>query len=155
MSGDLSASECDQLIALLQRFAERHLDQFEHLRFDTSYGPVFAAMMRELPPAWPAEAFTAVPKPAPGQTGRLAHVSDPASARSREDLQQVIAAMQQDLAGAGAREWGNPTLERFLDALAGFLDGLDGYYANRGQQAPGQPDWALFAAALVAATGYE
>jgi hypothetical protein len=155
VSGDLSPSESEQLNALLQRFAERHLEQFEHLRFDTSYGPVFVAMMRELPPGWPAKAFTAVPKPAPAQTGRFAHVSDPASARSREDLLQVIAAMQEDLAGAGAREWENPTLERFLDALAGFLDGLDGYYANRGQQVPGHSDWGLFATALVAATGYE
>lgn len=155
MSEDLSPSEFGQLTALLQRFAERHLDQFENLRFDTSYGPVFVAMMRALPPGWPAGAFTAVPKPAPAQTGRFAHMSDRASARSREDLLQVIAAMQEDLAGAGAREWENPTLERFLGALAGFLDGLDSYYANRGQQTPGQPDWGLFATALVAATGYE
>ena len=58
-------------------------------------------------------------------------------------------------AGAGAHEWGNPNLERFLEALQGFLNDLDGYYANRGQHPPAQPDWALFATALMTATGYE
>jgi pimeloyl-ACP methyl ester carboxylesterase len=124
--------------ALLQRFAERHLDQFENLRFDTSYGPVFVLMTRELPPGWPPGAFTAMPRPAPGETRRFAHVSDPASATSREDVLRVIAEMQDDLAGTGAREWENPNLERFLDALGGFLDGLNDYYANRGQQPSGQ-----------------
>jgi hypothetical protein len=37
----------------------------------------------------------------------------------------------------------------------GFLTDLDGYYANRGQEAPAHPSWGLFATALIAATGYE
>lgn len=61
MSEDLTASEYDQLWQLLRRFAERHLDQFEHLRFETKYGPVFVVMTRELPPEWPAKAFTVMP----------------------------------------------------------------------------------------------
>ncbi len=155
MSEDLTAGEFEQLRVLLQRFAERHLDQFENLRFETSYGPVFVLMTRELPPGWPSGAFTAVPGAAPFETGRFANVRDPASVTSREDLLHVIRAMQDDLVGTGAREWENLTLERFLDALAGFLGGLDGYYANRGQQPPAQPDWGIFAIALVAATGYK
>jgi hypothetical protein len=86
---DLTAGEFEQLRVLLQRFAERHLDQFENLRFETSYGPVFV-MTRELPPGWPSGAFTAVPRPAPFETGRFANVRDPASVTSREDLLHVI-----------------------------------------------------------------
>jgi len=66
VSEDLSASEYEQLRQLLQRYAERHLDQFENLRFETSYGPVFVLMTRELPLGWPSETFRAIPRP-PGQ----------------------------------------------------------------------------------------
>ena len=155
MSERLTASELEILRGLMQRFAEHQLDQFENLSLDTGYGPVFVSFTRKLPPAWPAGAFTRVPKPASGQTGRFALVSGAAAVHSREDLLQVIVQMRDDLAGAGAHEWGNPNLERFLEALQGFLNDLDGYYANRGQQPPAQPDWALFATALVTATGYE
>jgi hypothetical protein len=154
MGTGLTASEVEVLRGLLQRFAEHELDQFKNLRFDTSYGPVLAAWMLRLPPGWPTEAFTPVPQPAPGQTGRLARVSG-AAVHSRENLLQVIAQMRDDLAGTGAHEWENPSLERFLEAPQGFLADIDGYYANRGQQPPAQPDWGLLATALVAATGYE
>jgi hypothetical protein len=66
VSEDLSASDYEQLRQLLQRFAEHHLDQFENLRFETSYGPVFVHMTRELPSGWPSEAFRAMPGPMPG-----------------------------------------------------------------------------------------
>jgi hypothetical protein len=74
---------------------------------------------------------------------------------SRDDVLRVIGEMRNDLAGTGACEWENPDLERFLEALQGFLTDLDGYYANRGQEAPAHPSWGLFATALIAATGYE
>jgi hypothetical protein len=67
VSEDLSASEYEQLRQLLQRFAERHLDQYENLRFETSYGPVFVLMTRELPSGWPSEAFRAMRRPVPGR----------------------------------------------------------------------------------------
>ena len=60
VSEDLSATDYEQLRQLLQRFAERHLDQFENLRFETSYSPVFVHMTRELPSGWPPEAFKAM-----------------------------------------------------------------------------------------------
>ena len=68
---------------------------------------------------------------------------------------RVIKELQDDLAGTGASEWENPTLERFLDALHGFLAGLGAHDANREQHPPAEPDWRLFATALAAATGYE
>jgi hypothetical protein len=74
---------------------------------------------------------------------------------SRDGALRVIEQLQDDLAGTGAHEWENPNLERFLDALHGFLADLDGYYAGRGKQPPAQPDWGLFATVLAAATGYE
>lgn len=51
--------------------------------------------------------------------------------------------------------WENPTLERFLDALAARLEALPTLYLNRGEQLPDQPTWKLLAETLVAASGYE
>jgi hypothetical protein len=155
MSESLTASEVEHLRALLQRFTDHDLDQFDNWRLDTSYGPVFVQFARERQPGVPAEAFTSLTRPGPVATGRIAHVSDATAVNSREDVLRVIAEMRTDLAGAGVSEWGNPNLERFLEALQGFLADLDGYYANRGQEPPAQPDWGLFATTLIAATGYE
>lgn len=66
--------------------------------------PVFVSLTRKLPPGFPAEAFTPVPRPPPDNTGRVAHVSDPAVAQSRADLLGVIAQMRNDLADTWAHE---------------------------------------------------
>jgi hypothetical protein len=51
-------------------------------------------------------------------------------------------------------DWENHTLARFLDALAAVLEALPLSYQHQGRQLP-DPSWALFAQALVCATGYE
>jgi hypothetical protein len=58
MSARLTDGELEQLHALLQRFAEHDLDQFDNWRLDTSYGPVFVVLTRELPQGWSADAFS-------------------------------------------------------------------------------------------------
>ena len=88
--------------------------------------------------------FTQVRQRTPAKTGRSAHVSNLATANSRDGALRVIKELQDDLAGTGASEWENTNLERFLD----------GYDADRGQQPSAQPDWSLFATALAAAAGY-
>jgi hypothetical protein len=67
----------------------------------------------------------------------------------------VIAQMRADLAGRGSREWENPTLDRFLEALEAVLDGLPGRLAWQGKPETAELDWALLADILIAATGYE
>ena len=64
--------------------------------------------------------------------------------------------MRADLAGRGSREWENPTLDRFLEALEAVVDGLPGQAsAKQGEAEAEQAAWALAAQVLVAATGYE
>jgi hypothetical protein len=138
MSGSLTASELEQLRDLLRRFAEHDLDQWDNWRIETSYGPVFVQLTRELEPGVPAAAFTALTRPEPFATGRFAHASD-AAVTSREDVLRVIAEMRHDLAGTGAHEWENPNLEHFLEALQGFLSDLDGYHANAESSYPPNP----------------
>ena len=79
-------------------------------------------------------------------TGRFASISqqDVHNVGAAGDVAAVIARMVADLR-ARPGEWENHTLERFLEALAGYL----------GDQQPQSAEWSLFAEALVAATGYE
>jgi hypothetical protein len=67
----------------------------------------------------------------------------------------VIAQMRADLAGRGSREWENPTLDRFLEALEAVVDGLPDHLATQDEDETARAPWALLAQVLVAATGYE
>jgi hypothetical protein len=57
MSAGLSESEWRQLLELLHRFAEHDLDQFDAWQLDTSYGPVFVQLKRQLRADEPTSAF--------------------------------------------------------------------------------------------------
>jgi len=152
----MSADESEQFVRLLYLYAETEPDQWDNWRLDTEVGPVYVRMSMELLPDWPDGAFDPVPKPGTRwQTGRFAHVERAAPAATLQDVQRVIAQMRADLAGRGSREWENPTLDRFLGALEAVLDGLPGRLAWQGKAETVQPDWAILADILVAATGYE
>jgi len=71
---------------------------------------------------------------------------------SREQL----AAYVRELAHEAARgDLENATLGAFLEALSAWIDDMDGYFANLGNEVPTQPDWKLVAMMLRAATMYE
>ncbi len=74
--------------------------------------------------------------------------------QSRDDFVRFVREMLRELDSA-KQQWENTTLERFLEALAGWSGDMDGYYANRGQVLPEQPSWRLMAEMLLAATIYE
>jgi hypothetical protein len=74
--------------------------------------------------------------------------------RTREDLATFVLALREDLL-ASQVAWGNPTLERFLEALAAWCTDMPGYFRNRGVEQPEQPDWNLVARMLMAASVYE
>lgn len=87
-------------------------------------------------------------------TGRFAEVSGLDRVSTHTDVAAIVEEMLADLR-ANPTEWENPSLDRFLDALAASLEALSPLYANRGDQLPDQPTWRMFAEALVMATGYE
>lgn len=152
----MSADESEQFVRLLYRYAETELDQWDNWLLDTEIGPVYVSMSMALLPDWSDQAFDPVPKPGTRwQTGRFAHVDSAPQVASRQDAQRVIAQMRADLAGRGSREWENPTLDRFLEALEAVLDGLPGQLAKQGGAEADHAAWALLAQVLVAATGYE
>lgn len=73
---------------------------------------------------------------------------------SRQDLIVFIEALRENLL-RNADDWENPTLERFLAALAAWTTDMDGYFRNRGEQIPSQPTWRLIGSMLYAAKIYE
>jgi len=87
------------------------------------------------------------------ETGRPADVNTDGVA-TREKVIAVIHAMVENLRG-NPDAWENATLDRFLEALAASLEGVEHAYANRGEILPTQPSWQLVAELLVMASGYE
>lgn len=88
------------------------------------------------------------------ETGRFAEVSNLNLIKDRADAAGLVEEMLEDLR-EHPDEWENPTLERFLEALAASLEALPRVYLHRDEPFPTQPTWKLFAEALVMASGYE
>ena len=87
------------------------------------------------------------------RAGNFLHMLDPDEVRSREDLVQFVTSLRNELVSGS--EWENDTLDRYLEALAGFTQDLHGAYENQGEQVPEQPTWSTVARMLLAATAYE
>jgi hypothetical protein len=73
---------------------------------------------------------------------------------SREDFVDFVHALICDLE-ENYNDWENPSLERYLDALAAWVKDMDGYYQNRGEPMPQQPNWRMLGEILAAARMYE
>ncbi|GAA0813732.1 hypothetical protein [Spirilliplanes yamanashiensis] len=56
----LTDGDLRDLTRLLARYVEHDLDQFEDWQLQTTHGPVYVTIRRELPSGWPAAAFTQV-----------------------------------------------------------------------------------------------
>ncbi|MCX5370294.1 hypothetical protein OG613_15015 [Streptomyces sp. NBC_00015] len=73
---------------------------------------------------------------------------------TREDFVVFLAAALADLRDR-PEEWENRTLGNFLEAWGAWVGDMPGWYANRGEVVPEQPDWHLLAAMVMAARIYE
>ncbi|WP_207123324.1 DUF7660 family protein [Actinocatenispora comari] len=79
----------------------------------------------------------------------------PANAvHSRDELAAFVRSLREDFDRRGD-EWENATLDRFLAALASWINSSPGWYRNFGQEMPESGDWTFFARALAAAVVYE
>lgn len=74
--------------------------------------------------------------------------------RTREDFAEFVKAVSRDLRD-NPTSWSNTSLQSYLEALAAWVDDMDGYYSNRGRLIPEQPDWPIVADMLMAARVYE
>lgn len=69
-----------------------------------------------------------------------------------------LAAFVRELAGEVSENptsWENRDLPSFLRAMAAWIDDMDGYYRNMGEEPPKEPSWRTIADILMAATMYE
>jgi hypothetical protein len=74
--------------------------------------------------------------------------------RTKADLVAHLQALRRDLE-TNPERWENTTLDRYLGALASWLEDADGYYLNRGETPPTSPSWKTIAEMLNAAGVYE
>jgi len=73
---------------------------------------------------------------------------------TKADLVAFIEALRHDLQ-ANPGEWENPNLDRYLSALASWIEDSDGYYRNRNRSPPSTPSWKSVAEMLLAGKIYE
>ena len=73
---------------------------------------------------------------------------------SRKDFVVFVRALSDSLRSS-PNDWENTDLERFLDALAAWVQDMDGVFKNRGESPPHTPDWKLVGEMLLAASIYE
>lgn len=77
--------------------------------------------------------------------------ADPAAVADRDSFGDFLEVVLGDLtAGGGHAGWEDPTLDRFLGALAAFAEAR-----VVGQRDQDEPSWRLFTEMIVAASGYE
>lgn len=74
--------------------------------------------------------------------------------KSKADLVAFVQALCADLQ-ANPEAWENVTLDRYLQALASWIEDSDGYYNNQGRPIPTTPSWRDVADMLMAAKIYE
>ena len=89
----------------------------------------------------------------PGQAMSTLH-EQAAAIKTREDLVEFVVALQVDLLSHPER-WENASLDRFLGALASWIEDMDGYYLNQGKPSPETPGWRTIGEMLAAARIYE
>jgi hypothetical protein len=82
-------------------------------------------------------------------------MSEPLDVQSRQDLAAFVDELAADLEEHPDR-WENVSLPRYLDALARYLYGLDGWCRNNAPEVdPETAQWRLLAVALAGASVYE
>jgi hypothetical protein len=74
--------------------------------------------------------------------------------QSRHEFVAFVRALLRDLQ-QHPDTWENADLERFIEALAAWVEDMDGYYQNLGRPVPEQPSWKLLSEILLAARIYE
>jgi hypothetical protein len=73
---------------------------------------------------------------------------------SREDLAIFVRSIVDDYL-AHKNDWENTTIDKYLEALAAVIEGIESGYQNTGKKLPDRPNWKFFGEILLAATAYE
>jgi hypothetical protein len=90
----------------------------------------------------------------PAMLDTMTSLDDPSWVHNRIDLAAYVAQLSR-AAAIESDDWENPSLDRYLEALSAFIDGMDSDFINRGEPVPDEPNWAMIAKMLRAACFYE
>ncbi len=73
---------------------------------------------------------------------------------SREEFTVFVRTLAEQFRRA-PEQWENRDLSAYLEAMAAWVEDMDGYYQNRGEAVPEQPTWKTLGQILLAAKVYE
>jgi len=76
------------------------------------------------------------------------------SVSTRADLVELVRELKKDL-DTRPEHWVNAELGAFLEAMAAWIEDMDGYYVNLGEKVPTRPEWRTLADMLMGARTYE
>jgi hypothetical protein len=79
---------------------------------------------------------------------------DAGAVNSRHDFVEFLRGLGRDFRDH-ADAWENGDLSSFLDAMAAWIEDMDGYYEAHGEPVPTQPTWKVLAQVFAAARVYE
>ena len=74
--------------------------------------------------------------------------------QTRADLAAFITQLKADF-DANRGDWQNTNLSSFLEAMAAWIEDMNGYYQNAGEKVSELPPWRILADVLIAARMYE
>lgn len=73
---------------------------------------------------------------------------------SRIEFVTFLQAFREDLKH-NPEKWENGDLSSFLEAMAAWIEDMEGFYLNQNRPVPDQPTWNVLAEILLAARVYE
>ncbi len=74
--------------------------------------------------------------------------------KTKKDLASFVNNLSLDYYN-NPKSWQNNDVGTYLEALAAWIEDMDGYYLNQGLPVPEKPNWKMIANMLVAAKIYE
>jgi hypothetical protein len=74
--------------------------------------------------------------------------------QSRKALVSFVRSLYDDLKKK-PETWGNKNLDSYLEAIAAWIEDMDGYYLNLNEPVPEEPSWKTIGQILLAAKLYE
>lgn len=80
--------------------------------------------------------------------------SDVEKIQTKQDFISFLRALKKDYL-ENFSSWENSDIGAFLEAMASWIEDMDGFYINRGLPVPEKPDWRVFADILMGGKLYE
>lgn len=74
--------------------------------------------------------------------------------KTRKDFISFLRDLKKDYT-ENQSSWENKDIETFLEAIASWIEDMDGFYINQGLPVPEKPDWKILADIFMGGKLYE